>query len=503
MKYSPILTTDFYKTTHHEQYNPGLTKLVSYLTPRMSRTHEGTLVAFGIRAFIIDFLIDGFADGFFNVPKQEVLQRYERMMAFTMGENFVDATRWDELWELGYLPLMISAVPEGTRVPMGCPMVEITNTHPKFVWLVNFIETAMSCSLWHPMASANVGARYREIANYWYGKTVDDDVPVHTAISDFSMRGQESVDSAAASSAAFLLSFSKTATIPAIEWLEEFYGADIENELVATGLASTEHSVMCSNTAIDGDEKTFILKLLREIYPDDNFSMVSDSYDFWRLIEVTLREPEVMAAVEAHNGFIGFRGDSGDPVDILCGTCWGLGGANPEEKGLVETLWDIYGGTINSKGYKVLNPKVKAVYGDSITPQRAVDIYHRLKKKGFAANNVSLGMGSFSMQSVDGDPMTRDTYSIAVKSTYCELNGKPINIFKDPKTDTGKFKKSQKGCCVVEKIDGVITYTNGLDWNSIGHYAHSNLLQPIFIDSEMVDHTTFAQIRARLNKGGF
>lgn len=500
----PIIKCDFYKCTHYAQFPKDMTKIVSYLTPRMSRVEDKELVMFGLQYFIKKYMIEDFNKNFFSMPKKEVMKRYRRMMRYTLGENLTDCKRWESLYDLGYLPLEICAVSEGIRIPMKVPMIQITNTHPDFMWLVNHFETALSVTLWHMMASANVGYKYRKIVEKYYDKTVENGIPYNTAIGDFSMRGQESIESATTSSAAFLLSFVNTATIPAIEFLENYYNADIENEIVGKGLTSTEHSVVCSNYSIDGNEKDFILRLLTEIYPHDNFTMVSDSYDYWNLVANIMAEEDVKEAVLNHNGFIGIRGDSGNPVDIICG--------NPDCKddicenlGTVSLLWSTYGGTINSKGYKVLDKHIKVVYGDSITPERAEEIYRRLEEKGFAANNVSLGMGSYSMQSCEGNtPMTRDTYSIAVKSTYGELeDGTKFEIFKNPKTDNGHFKKSQKGCCVVYKDDnGNITYKDGFDYLTAKFYV-DNMLIPVFKDGKLLKDYTLEEVRNNLHKGWF
>ncbi|NLK24940.1 MAG: nicotinate phosphoribosyltransferase [Clostridiales bacterium] len=488
----PLLLCDFYKTVHSEQYPKGITKLVSYFTPRMTRIEgEDKLVMFGLQAFIKEYLIDYFNDNFFNKPKDEVISEYNRILSYTLGKNSYKDEKIKKLYDLGYLPLEIKAIPEGERVPIKVPMIEISNTHPDFAWLVNAIETLLSCSLWHTMVSANVGYNYRQIVNKYYDISVDDNIPRSKALGDFSMRGQESLESAIKSSAAFCLSFLNTATVPAIPFLEEYYNCDCTKEPVAFGSISTEHSVMCSNTAVDGDEITMLKRLLNETYKDLSFSMVSDSYDYWNLVDNIL--PQCKEDILNHNGCLLVRGDSGDPVQVVTDT--------------VFHLWDIFGGTVNSKGYKVLDSHVKAIYGDSITPERAKQIYEILIKNGFACNNVALGVGSFSMECLQKDgkfsPFTRDTFGIAVKATYGEMGDKPLMIFKNPKTDTGNFKKSQRGMCrVFHDKNGVITYEDGLDRNTI-NYNKENMLITVFKDSSMVKEYTLSEIRERLHDGKF
>ena len=496
--YNPLLCLDFYKTAHAEQYPQTLTKMVSYYTPRMTRLDDTDKVTlFGLQAFIQEYLIDAFDEFFFSVPFHQVIAEYKRVLNSTINTDGVGEARLKALHSLGYLPLEIRAVPEGVRTNIKVPQIEISNTHPNFVWLVNSIETMLSCTMWHTQVSAEVGYRYRQIVNEFAERTCDDDVVRARLLGDFSMRGQESVESATKSSAAFCLSFLNTATVPAILWLESNYNCDCTKEPVAFGALSTEHSVMCSNFAIDGDEITHVRRLLTEVYPHQSFSMVSDSYDYWNLVDYIL--PQLKDEILAHDGCLSIRGDSGDPVKVVTKT--------------VFKLWSIFGGTVNSKGFKVLNPHVKALYGDSITPQRCQQIYEILENAGFAINNVSLGVGSFSMQclekwddftgctEVEYKPYTRDTFGIAVKATYAEdADGKPIMIFKNPKTDTGHFKKSQRGCCRVVKDGDNYTYEDGLTW---AEAQDNNELRVVFKNGEFVLTYTLNEVRQNLHGGRF
>ena len=253
---------------------------------------------------------------------------------------------------------------------------------------------------------------------------------------------------------------------------------------------------MCSNYAVDGDEESLIRRLLTEIYPNTSFSCVCDSYDYWNVVNNIL--PKLRKEIMEHNGCFLVRGDSGDCVEVVTQT--------------VFRLWELFGGTVNSKGYKVLDPHVKAIYGDSITIQRCRRIYEILEENGFACSNVALGVGSFSFQCVEEDgilkPFTRDTFSSCIKATYCEIDGKPYPIFKDPKD--GGFKKSQKGCCIVTKdfiLDTLgsyngLTYTDGHTWKDACN-DQFNLLTPVFKNSEMLWEQNLQRVRARLHEGEF
>ncbi len=481
---NPMLLIDFYKAVHSDMLPEKIEKSVSYFTPRMSRVKMwNQVVMFGLQAFIKTYLMDYFETEFFQKPKEEVLGEYQRILDAALGKEAYKSDKIEKLYDLGYLPIAIKSLPEGTKVPMHVPMFEISNTHKDFAWLPQALESLISAELWHPMLSATVGATYRQIVDEYYDMSVEENIPRERALGDFSFRGQECLQSAVKSSAGWCLSFYNTATVPVIPFLEQMYCCDCTKEPVAFGAVSTEHSVMCSNYAVDGDEITLLRRLLTEVYPNTSFSAVLDSYDYWNVIDNVL--PKLKKEILEHNGCMLMRGDSGDCVEVVTKT--------------VFKLWDIFGGTVNSKGYKVLDPHVKAIYGDSITIQRCREIYQILVDSGFACNNVSLGVGSFSMQCVEEEgilkPFTRDTFSSCIKATYCEVDKKPIPIFKNPKE--GGFKKSQKGLCLVYEEDGKLTFQDG--YTSEDLPEDKNLLETVYENGKLIKEQSLKEIRKRLH----
>lgn len=487
---NPMLLIDFYKAVHAEMLPAKITKSVSYFTPRMSRVRMwNKVVMFGLQGFVKTYLIDYFNERFFERPIDEVISEYERIMDASLGKGVYGLQKIKDLHALGYLPIEIWALPEGTKVPMHVPMFCITNTHDDFAWLPQALESLISAEAWHPMLVATVGATYRDIVNKFYDETCDDSVSRNKALGSFDFRGEECTDSAIKAAAGWCLSFVNTATVPVIPYLEKLYNCNCTKEPVAFGSPSTEHAVMCSNYAVDGDEVTLLKRLLTEIYPDTSFSAVLDSYDYWNVIDNVL--PQIKPEIMAHNGCMLMRGDSGDCIEVVTKT--------------VFKLWDEFGGTINSKGYKVLDPHVKVIYGDSITIQRCERIYEILKDNGFAASNVALGVGSFSFQCVEEDgilkPFTRDTFSSCIKATYCEIDHKPYPIFKNPKE--GGFKKSQKGCCLVYKNDnGELCYKDEYTWKEVSCNSKQEL-KAIFRNSELLIDDSLANIRNRLHNNNF
>lgn len=490
-----LLMKDFYKAVHCEMLPSKMTKSVSYYTPRKSRVKRWPkVVNFGLQMFIKNWLIDEFNTNFFKRDETEVVNEYKRIIDNTMGKGIYDLEKIAKLHKLGYLPIEIIALPEGMEVPMRCPIFGITNTHEDFAWLPQALESLISAEVWYPMITATVGHTYRQIVDKYYNETCDEAIPHRRALGNFDFRGDMGVDSALKASAGWLLSFVNTATVPAIPFMEQMYNCNCETEEVGFGAISTEHFVMCSNYAFDGDERTFLKRLLTELYPNNSFSCVCDSYDYWNVVDNII--PSLKEEILNHNGCFLVRGDSGDCVEVVTET--------------VKHLWDTFGGTINSKGYKVLDPHVKAIYGDSITVERAEQIFAILKENGFASSNVSLGVGSFSMHCIEEDgmlkPFTRDTFSSCIKACDAIIDGKEYPIFKDPKTDreTGDgFKKSQRGACRVfwtSKLDKEISFEDGLTYEDS---LKDNLMRPIFRNGELLVDESLSTIRQRLNNNNF
>lgn len=485
---NPMLMCDFYKTVHSDMINPKMTKSVSYYTPRMSRVNRwDSVVNFGLQMFIKTYLIDFFNKNFFERPENEVVSEFERVLDASLGKGIYNSEKIRKLHRLGYLPVEITALPEGVKVPVHVPMFSISNTHKDFAWLPQALESLISAEIWYPQITATVGATYREIVNKYYSLTCDDDVSRSKALGSFDFRGDMGLDSALKASAGWCLSFENTATVPAIPYLEKIFNCDCTKEPVAFGAVSTEHFVMCSNYAVDGDEITFLRKLLTQLYPNTSFSAVLDSYDYWNVIDNVL--PQLHDEIMNHNGCMLMRGDSGDCVEVVTET--------------VFKLWEQFGGTVNSKGYKVLDPHVKAIYGDSITVQRCEEIYEILTKNGFACSNVALGVGSFSMHCIEEDgilkPFTRDTFGCAIKACYAEIDGREYPVFKNPKGSG--FKKSQKGLCYVCRDEnGKLQYKDNFTASNI---PDGNLLEPVFRDGKILKEYTLDEIRQTLNNKNF
>ncbi len=426
---------DGYKVDHRSQYPVGTEMVYSNWTPRKSRI-EGVdkVVSFGLQYFIKKYLQENFDRDFFNRPKADVLAEYKRRINTYLGPEAITFEHIEALHNLGYLPIEIKALPEGTKVPIRTAMFTIKNTLPEFFWLTNFLETIMSCVIWLPCTSATISHEYHKILNRFAELTGADPDFIPFQAHDFSFRGMAGLEAARMSGAAHLLNFAGTDTIPAIDFLERYYGADAEQELVGVSVPATEHSVMCMGTQVD--EVDTFERLIKEVYPKGIVSIVSDTWDFWKVITEYL--PALKETILNREGKVVIRPDSGDPVKIICGDPEAAPGS-PEYKGAISCLYETFGGRLTKKGYKQLNEHIGLIYGDSITLERCQAICEQLEAKGFASSNVVFGIGSYTYQYV-----TRDTFGFAMKATYGEVEGRGREIFKDPKTDDGT-KRSARG----------------------------------------------------------
>lgn len=553
-----LTSIDSYKTAHPDQYPEGTTKVYSNFTPRSLKhlpvpRQCGTIrvVWFGLQAFLND-LHSVWQETFFDRSKDEVVAEFMELVGPFCGPRGFNQSRIEWLHDLGYLPIEIKSLPEGTLVPAGVPVLTITNTLPEAYWLPNFLETWLSADLWKPSTAATISYTYRKIIDHYAELTGGNKDFVMWQGHDFSSRGMSGIQDAARTGAGHLLSFAGTDNVTAVQLVNDAYHG--KETFVGGSVPATEHATMTSSilveaerlrqTGVDEDnvmtqaELNVIKRLVTEVYPSGVVSVVSDSFDFWKVItEIapTLKN-EILDRVPDQLGLakVVFRPDSGDPVKIICGhkykvvediddTYEMISASNEgyevvynkmdekyyefetyddgwstsvdfkelqwyEVKGAIECLWDTFGGTTNEKGFKTLNQRVGLIYGDSITLDRCDEILKLLAEKGFASDNVVFGIGSFTFQY-----NTRDTLGFAMKATYVEVDGKPYSIFKDPKTDNGT-KKSAKGLLQVVQDGDTLKVNQDVTWEE----EKRSLLRTVYLDGKITVSETFADIRSRL-----
>lgn len=549
--FSPHMV-DGYKLGHAPMYTSGTSFLYSNLTPRSNKyfagsaLYDGKMVVFG-QSGALQEIYEDWNESFFSQPKEKVIKRYKRRVDMYLGKGVISTQRMEELHDLGFLPLEIKTLDEGSRIGMKIPMLTIKNTLPSFFWLVNYMETALSAMIWKSTTNATIAYEYLRILTHWAVKTGVDVESVIYQAHDFSMRGMPGYETASRCSSGHLASgLVGTDTVGAIDYIEDYYGEglDLDNYLIGCSIPATEHAVSSSNilTRLARMEKElteqekegrdlrfeaeveFLKHYITEVVPSGFCSYVLDTYAYYKMLSEGLvaAKDEIMT----RDGRVVIRPDSGYPEVVICGhkvfvvefldyssfldyidtdgtealkgydsvkiegEYWAivpksglLTGevvSEVEVKGSIQVLWEIFGGTVNEAGYKVLDPHVGLIYGDSITLERAWSILEHLEANGFASSNVVFGVGSYTYQM-----NTRDTFGTAMKATATAVETDGVEeffeIYKDPATGD-KLKKSAKGLLYV-----------GRDEN--GEFFHE--------DQVSVEQEATGELRTRVKDGFF
>jgi len=494
-KYAPIrglMQTDSYKLDHKRISDLAgkTTRVYSNWTNRGTRI-EGIdkVVHFGLQAFLQQLTETW--QPFFDADEDLVVDLYrERLKNFLAPGIPLDHIR--ALHKLGYLPLEFKAVAEGTEVPVRVPTFTIENTVDEFFWLTNYIETILSATYWQPSTAATIAHSIRKVLDEAAEKTGTPAEVVDFQGHDFSFRGMQGAESAAASGAAHLVSFNGTDSLVSLDWIDHYYGG----EYLAASVPATEHSVMCAGAAVLGEKKLF--GEIINLYPTGIVSIVSDTFDLWEVLTNFL--PSYHDEIMARDGRIVVRPDSGNPVDIITGTIdartpEGLdeymkkaaaGTLTVQEAGVIQLLWDEFHGEINEAGFRQLDTHVGMIYGDSMTRDRIREVAERLAARGFASGNFVAGVGSYSYSY-----QSRDTFQSAVKATWAEVDGKAYDLQKDPVTDSG-MKKSAKGRLSVQKDENGELF---LIQQATPEQEAASELKTVWRDGEFVRKQTFAEVR--------
>ncbi len=407
-----ILLSDAYKYGHHEQYPPGTTEVYSYFEARSGATHD-EIVFFGTQYFLSRYLSG-------QVVTREKIDEAAELIGGVLGEGGFYREGWEHILKEhgGRLPIEIWAIPEGSVVSPGTPMLAIRNTDPKCWWLTNFLETLLS-HLWYPSTVATVSRELRKELRHHLTNTGCEDTSnvLQFMLHDFGCRGVSSMESAGLGGAAHLLSFRGTDTIPGVKLLKDYYRP--LDEFVGGSVVATEHSTMTSWG--EGGELDAYRNVL-ERNPDSVVSIVSDSWDLYNAAE-NLFGIELHDLIVNRNGRTVIRPDSGDPIET--------------NLKLIEILGKKFGFTKNYMGYKVLPDYLRILQGDGMTPESIRRLLFAAKDAGWAAENWVLGMGGGLLQR----GLDRDTERFAFKCSHVVVNGEGRDVFKRPATDPSKNSK--------------------------------------------------------------
>jgi nicotinamide phosphoribosyltransferase len=571
-KINPLYESDGYKVGHKAmlaentsiEYWTWIPRSIKYMHPSI----DGIMSAG--EQLVWRYIHSNFQELFFDQPV-EVAERFGRDMSKYLMMDY-EAGHFSELHKLGYLPVKIKAIPEGTFTKPNIPHMTGINTVDGYAWLGLYLETLVSKLAWQLPTAATIAHRFKQNAVEWVTKTDPENLWLADFMChDFHSRGGNPFTSIAVG-LGHAMSNSGSDTLNVIPASRYYYDFD-ENDVPVYSVNASEHSVTCtgiffyekklksgllnheilkyyesdspSDGSIDNPDYLAIAELLNlrdwlKKFPKGILSVVSDTMDLWKVITHIL--PRLKKEILARDGKLVIRPDSGDPVDIICGI-----NSNPslsdrvkdfkdlhnkiygnnvhkfgdkiinesEFKGVIELLWNIFGGTINEQGFKVLDPHIGAIYGDSINLERQIAIYTRLASKIFASTNIVVGVGSYTYVM-----LTRDSAGYAAKGSWfstkefagVDPDGQTdyitteYNIYKDPITDNGT-KKSLKGFCQVfnnrpDALPYEIKY-DGKDQLEVNtectkEQEESGLLVLIYEDGKFHNQVSLTEIRERL-----
>lgn len=493
MKINSVFLTDGYKVGHIQMYPQGIQKVFSNFTPRSSKYapkgNNNKVLNFGYQ-YVIKYIQEHFEENFFKREKKQVLSEIKEEFSLYLNTDF-NVNHYEKLHDLGFLPIEIRTLDEGIESSIKVPVLTIVNTIDEFYWVTNYLETLISNLLWQPITSATTSLIYKKICQKYLLLTDKDNESLEFLMHDFSYRGLTGTDAVIGSGMAHAAVFQGSDSIPSILGAKHYYN---ETGFIVGSVNATEHSQMTSKGS-QGEYSVF--EELIDRFPAGILSIVSDSYDLWRVLTDFM--PKLKNKIVSRDGTIVLRPDSSPttPADIICGLNKKISTKEytsnayrdlPQNKGAIELLWDVFGGTINSQGYKVLDSHIKLIYGEAISTEMAEEIYQRLQEKGFASTNVIFGIGSASFQW-----KTRDTWGMAMKCTAQLVNNEWVSISKEPITDDGT-KKSAKGLLMVNESLKLI---EGCSYDDI--QSEKNQLKLRFKNGVMYNQTTLTDIRNHIN----
>ncbi|MBS3648762.1 nicotinate phosphoribosyltransferase [Pseudaminobacter sp. 19-2017] len=468
---NPILNTDSYKTSHFLQYPPETAFVNSYIEARPVEGYD-EVVFFGLQMFIKEYLLWG---------PQVTANVIDEAEAFCEAHGVpFNRTGWEIIAHEydGYLPLEIKALSEGTVVPTGTPMVQVVNTDPRLPWLTSYVETALLRAVWYPSTVATNSREIKKVIVDALMRSSDD--PAGQApfkLHDFGARGTGANEQAGIGGAAHLVNFKGTDTMMGAYFAQRYYHAG----MAGFSIPAAEHSTI---TSWGADRENDAYRNMLEKFPRGLVAVVSDSYDYWNALQ-KIWSRDLSALVNAREGTLVIRPDSGDPLDLVLSS--------------LEMLADEWGFTTNSKGYKVLHPKVRLIQGDGIDRESLTEIVDAMIGNGWSLDNVAFGMGAGLLQHVN-----RDTLRFAMKaSAIGRTDGSWYSVQKKPKTDPSKASKAGVQHVIrMPGTEGIVTIPTEGPYTVPG-----DLLQTVYrMDDRstvpMIKHWNFAEVRERAQYRG-
>lgn len=453
-----LLLTDSYKHTHPSLYPPGMTSMYSYMESRGGEFNR-------VRFFGLQYILKKYLQTPMEVDEFEEITE---MLKSHLGLWHKDLEALYYIYlQHGKLPVHIKAVPEGSLVPTGIPLITVESTDKRFPWVTNFIESLL-LQVWYPTTVATISYSIKQIileALKKSGTPEDIDFKLH----DFGFRGVSSVESASIGGAAHLTNFKGTDTLVALKLIKDYYGGKVEG----FSIPATEHSTI---TAWGKEHEVDAYRNFLQQFPSGTIACVSDSFDIFSACS-DLWGDALRANVLDRKGTLVIRPDSGNPLSVL-----------PD---ILNRLALAFGFSHNALGYKVLNPKVRIIQGDGVSLEAIKKCYQVLHEGNWSSDNIAFGMGGKLLQGCN-----RDTQKFAFKCSSVTVAGTERDVFKDPVTDPGKASKSGR-FKVVQYMPPDGSYDS--IWRVIkpGEMPMlQDVLQTVYHNGELVNETTFAKIRS-------
>ena len=449
--------SDSYKFQHWNMYPTGTEKVYSYFESRTGAKYDNT-VFFGLQYLLKQNFLGQV------VTEEKILQAKDRIEKH-LGPGSFNEAGWRYILEKydGKLPVKISAVQEGTPVPVNNVLMTVENTDPKCYWLTNYLETVLT-HVWSSSTVATASREMKKVMKQYLDWTSENPDAINFMLHDFGFRGVSSFESAAIEGAGHLVNFMGTDTFAGIECAMDYYNTDV----CAYSVPATEHSIM---TAQGRDGEADLLGDLLDKYPTGILSVVIDSYNYRDFIDMAA--DRYKDKILARDGKVVFRPDSGNPREVSMDVC--------------VRLATRFGSTQNKKvgGFGVLNPKVGLLWGDGVGPEGIKSILHTMFENGWSAENIVFGMGGGLLQKIN-----RDTQRFAFKSSYQERNGVGYDIYKDPIDGSKKSKRGR--LMLMENNIGFKTMREGTNSPSDGE----NRLETVFLNGDLVRDMSFDEVRA-------
>jgi nicotinamide phosphoribosyltransferase len=471
MQIPNIAKVDSYKLGHFLQYRPGTQYVSSYIEARGCDRDWNQMVFSGMQYFLQTYMSR-------PLVTEESLERMARR-AKLHGVSFnYDGFKYILDKHCGYAPVRIQALPEGSVVPLGTPLVQVVNTDPNVPWITSYIETALLRAIWYPTTVATLSFQIKKTIKEYMLKTAGHTDGIDFKLHDFGARGVSSSESAQIGGMAHLLSFKGTDNLEALEMIDRIYG----EEMAGFSIDAAEHSTITSFGGPEMELEAFRQQIKQLSGPNKIFAIVSDTFNIFDAVSQKFGvdlHGEILKVGES-GGKLVIRPDSGDPVEIV--------------SDIIERLMDKFGFTVNSMGYKVLPPYIGVIQGDGINEKSIRAILAEMDRNGLSAENIAFGMGGALLQGVN-----RDTLKFAMKaSAICNEVDGWYDIQKSPVTDTGK--KSKKGRQFVGRTSAglYITTPEKPIEQFLVAAPGQNLLQDVYIDGRVLKSVSIGKIRERV-----